>query len=74
MNLIINGKEQIVDKDGLTVTELLALMAVKSPDMVSVQLNGTILKRNEFASTAVKDSDRVNFLYFMGGGAWGEVE
>lgn len=54
--------------DGLTITELLAHQKVKMPDMVSVQLNGTIVERDAFPSTPVRADDSVEFLYFMGGG------
>jgi sulfur carrier protein len=37
--------------------------------MVSVQLNGEFLKREEFDSTLVREKDEVDFLYFMGGGS-----
>ncbi len=67
MKLTINGKD--VETDGAqTVTELLKEQKVKWPDMVSVELNGTILKRETFASTALAEGDQVEFLYFMGGG------
>ena len=67
MKLIINGKD--VETDGAqTVTELLKEQKVKWPDMVSVELNGTILKRETFASTGLNEGDKVEFLYFMGGG------
>jgi sulfur carrier protein len=39
------------------------------PEMVSVELNGQILRRAEFESTALEDNDKVEFLYFMGGGS-----
>ncbi len=68
MNLIINGKETNVD-DELTVSELLVRENVQMPDMVSVELNGQILKRNKFEETLLKDNDKVEFLYFMGGGS-----
>jgi sulfur carrier protein len=68
MKLIINGAE--TDVTGVaTVTQLLANQRVKMPDMVSVELNGDILERARFETTALKDGDRVEFLYFMGGGA-----
>jgi sulfur carrier protein len=54
--------------DGLTITQLLAHQKVKMPDMVSVQLNGAILKREDFPATQVRENDSVDFLYFMGGG------
>ena len=67
MKLMINGKD--VETNGArTVTELLKEQEVKWPDMVSVELNGTILKRETFASTGLTEGDKVEFLYFMGGG------
>ncbi len=67
MKLAINGKD--VETNGAqTVTELLREQKVKRPDMVSVELNGTILKRETFASTGLNEGDKVEFLYFMGGG------
>jgi sulfur carrier protein len=47
---------------------LLADQKVKMPDMVSVELNGDILDRSSFESTTIKDGDKMEFLYFMGGG------
>ena len=43
-------------------------MISSMPDMVSVELNGKILRRTEFESTTLNDGDRVKFRYFMGGG------
>ncbi len=68
MNLVINGKETNI-KGGLTVNQLLAQENVQMPDMVSVELNGQILKRTRFEETVLKDDDKVEFLYFMGGGS-----
>ncbi len=68
MKLVVNGKETNFS-EGLTVSQLLVEQKVKMPDMVSVELNGQILRRTEFESTALKDDDKVEFLYFMGGGS-----
>ncbi len=67
MKLVINGKD-VQSKDNLSVTELLAEQEVKMPDMVSVEINGSILRRTEFDNTSLKEGDKVEFLYFMGGG------
>ena len=67
MNLVVNGKNTDVT-DSLTVSELLTKEDVKMPQMVSVELNGQILKRSEFETTKLKDDDKVEFLYYMGGG------
>ncbi|MDR0510251.1 MAG: sulfur carrier protein ThiS [Rikenellaceae bacterium] len=55
----------------LGLLELIALNRVLQPDMVSVQLNGEFVAREDFASTQIVDGDVVDFLYFMGGGAYG---
>lgn len=67
MKLLVNG-EQVNCGNDLTVSELLVDQKVKMPDMVSVELNGQILRRTEFEQTVLKDDDKVEFLYFMGGG------
>ncbi|MBC8481066.1 MAG: sulfur carrier protein ThiS [Planctomycetes bacterium] len=67
MKLIVNGKE-IESNADLTVKGLLVEQDVKMPDMVSVELNEQILKKSQFESTQLKDGDKVEFLYFMGGG------
>jgi sulfur carrier protein len=68
MNLVVNGKKTNIT-DGLTVSQLLVQENVKMPDMVSVELNGQILRRTKFEETILKDNDKVEFLYFMGGGS-----
>ena len=67
MKLIING-EQVEFNSDLNINELLTEQNVKMPEMVSVELNGQILKRTEFENTALNEGDKIEFLYFMGGG------
>ncbi len=67
MNLVLNGKETNIN-DGLTVSQLLVEANVKMPQMVSVEVNGQILRRSEYDQTILKENDKVEFLYFMGGG------
>jgi len=67
MNLVVNGKETNIN-EGLTVSQLLVEANVKMPQMVSVEVNGRILRRSEYEETALKENDKVEFLYFMGGG------
>ena len=67
MKLIVNGKEDDL-AEGLTISQLLIEQKVKMPEMVSVELNGQILKRSQFDNTGLNEGDKVEFLYFMGGG------
>ena len=71
MKLIINGDE-VTAKDGLNVNELLVEHDVKMPETVSVELNGQILRRNTFETTQLNEGDKIEFLYFMGGGSGAE--
>ena len=68
MKLVVNGEDGTFS-DGLTVSELLIEKEVKMPQMVSVEINGEILKRNEFEEKTLEEGDKVEFLYFMGGGS-----
>ena len=67
MTVQINGEPADLGSE-MSVTELLTDQKVKMPDMVSVELNGEILDRAVFDSTVIKDGDKIEFLYFMGGG------
>jgi sulfur carrier protein len=68
MKLIINGKD-VQSKDNVSVTELLVEQEVKMPESVSVEINASILRRTEYDNTTLKEGDKVEFLYFMGGGS-----
>ena len=68
MEITINGEKETIEKETLTISELLALKDVKMPEMVSVEYNGDILDRDNFSSQVVRNGDKVEFLYFMGGG------
>jgi len=67
MELMVNGKMLETAPD-ISVVELLNQKNVESPDMVSVEINGTILSWEKFNLTKLQEKDQVEFLYFMGGG------
>ncbi len=67
MEIFINGEPADLSRK-MTVTELLTERDVEMPDMVSVELNGKILAREKFDETTVEAGDKLEFLYFMGGG------
>lgn len=70
MKITVNYKEETIDEELMSVEDFLKLKQVKMPHMVSVQLNGKIIKRAGYKTTFLKDTDKVNFLYFMGGGKY----
>jgi sulfur carrier protein len=69
MKLTVNGKPAVIaGKEELSVPEVLVALNVDQPDYVTVELNGEVLERENFAATIVRDGDSLEFLYFMGGG------
>jgi sulfur carrier protein len=66
--IIVNGKEQELGRP-ISLIDLIKENNVEQPDMVSVQLNGKFVIRDDYATTQVKEGDEIDFLYFMGGGS-----
>ena len=42
-------------------------------ELVTVEINESILQKLEYDSTEIKASDRVEFVFYMGGGAYESV-
>ncbi len=55
-------------EEGLTISKLIELENVETPEYVTVSVNEEFAQREEFDSSVLKDGDEVEFLYFMGGG------
>ena len=54
----------------LNVSELIKQSDVQQPDMVSVQVNEEFAEREDWEKIQLKEGDKVDFLYFMGGGTF----
>jgi sulfur carrier protein len=54
--------------EGINLSRLIELEKVETPRYVTVALNDDFVESGSFESTALKDGDKVEFLYFMGGG------
>ena len=68
MTITVNGEEKTLPAEEITVEGLLEQLEVDMPGMVSVELNDKIVSRSNHSVTNVNDGDRIEFLYFMGGG------
>ena len=66
--IYVNGDVQDVNLP-LNVSELIKQLLVENPEMVSVQVNEEFAEREDWESIQVKEGDKVDFLYFMGGGS-----
>lgn len=66
--IIVNDEKQEVTLP-LSLSELIKINRVFQPEMVTVQVNEEFVEREDWDKTSLNDGDRVDFLYFMGGGA-----
>jgi sulfur carrier protein len=65
MQLKINGKAE--EFPGGSVLDLLKTKKIE-PQMVAVEVNDSMVEREQLATTPLKEGDRLEFLFFMGGG------
>ena len=66
--IYVNGDAQEVSLP-LNVSELIKQLLVENPEMVSVQVNEEFAEREDWEKIQIEEGDKVDFLYFMGGGA-----
>lgn len=65
--IIVNDEKQEVTLP-LTLAELIKIKKVFQPEMVTIQVNEDFAEKEDYEKIQLKDGDRVDFLYFMGGG------
>ncbi|MCX7781713.1 MAG: sulfur carrier protein ThiS [Negativicutes bacterium] len=66
MQIWMNGKEQDVPPE-LTVAELVAVKKF-NVDTIIIEHNGIILTRDAWATSLLRQGDRVEIVTFVGGG------
>ncbi len=66
INIILNGKKEELPS-AMPISELLKRKNIR-PEVVTVELNERILTRQEFETAAINENDKIEFVYFMGGG------
>ena len=66
--ITVNGQTQEL-KTEVSLIDLILSNNVSQPSMVSVQINGNFINRDEYETTIIKNGDEIDFLYFMGGGS-----
>ena len=62
----LNGKKEELN-DGVSIAGLLAIKKIR-PEVVTVELNEKIVEKNDYPQIALSPNDRVEFVYYMGGG------
>ncbi len=65
MVILVNGKSEEIQ-----ASVLLDLLRAKQiePQMVAVEVNDTLIERDRLEHTVLQEGDRVEFLFYMGGG------
>ena len=65
MQLVINGQNQ--DIACTTLAELVSNLQLDAQRLVA-EVNGTIVAREDFGQTVLKDNDILELVHFVGGG------
>jgi len=66
MHILLNGKS-VQLPEGITIEDLVKLKGL-NPDAVIVECNMNLVKRESWAGVALRESDSVEILRFVGGG------
>lgn len=69
MTISVAGNKKEYE-DGLNIAQLIKQENVENAEYVTVTLNDEFIDRENFGTTVLKEGDVVEFLYFMGGGAF----
>lgn len=69
MKITVAGNKKEYE-DGITVAELIVKENVDNPEYVTVTVNDDFVERDDFETIKLNEGDAVEFLYFMGGGAY----
>lgn len=64
--IYVNGKKEEYP-DGIKISDLLKEKKVR-PEVLTVELNDEIVKRDEYETLVLKEGDRLEIIFFMGGG------
>ena len=67
MKIVVAGEKKEV-AEGLTVSKLIELENVETPQYVTVSINEEFINLEDFDTHTLNEGDEVEFLYFMGGG------
>ena len=68
MHISVNGEQHEFNEVEVSISRLLEIRQVESPEMVAVQINGEFVEMQNYPNTYLKSGDDIEFLYFMGGG------
>lgn len=66
LRIQVNGESQELP-DGSSVEYLVRTLSLE-PVRIAIELNRSVVRRNEWANTTLHESDRIEIVHFVGGG------
>jgi thiamine biosynthesis protein ThiS len=66
VQILVNDEPQMLAA-GTTVADLVAALGL-GPRRIAVEVNRTVVSRDDYAATALRDGDAVEIIHFVGGG------
>ena len=66
LRIQVNGEVRSVTAQS-TLNELIAELSLP-PARIAVELNGTVVRRDQWPETALAEGDRLEIVHFVGGG------
>lgn len=67
MKIILNNREELFEKETISVSEML-LLKKYSFKLRIIKINGVLIPKEKYDSTAINNGDEVQMLYLMSGG------
>lgn len=67
MWLLVNGERREV-ANGLSLAQLVETLELPS-ERIAIELNQSVVRRTDWSTRILKESDRVEIVHFVGGGA-----
>lgn len=67
VRLVVNGQSRNIAAGSATLTALIMDLGL-DPGMVVAEVNGDIVKRADFPTFSLSDSDKIELVRFVGGG------
>lgn len=67
MKILLNGREEVFEKDTLSVSEMLEIKKFTFR-MRIIKINGSLIPRENYDSAFIHEGDTVQLHYLMSGG------
>lgn len=72
MTICLNGKKEEIEEN-MSVSKLLNVKKIR-PEVVTVEVNDKILEKDKYQETILKANDKLEFVYYMGGGGGAQMK